>query len=103
MAAAEHIALEPAAPYEVIRVNLDARFELGGHKAAAIGMVLENAQIDLISEMDPAFVKSIFFTPRNNVQEALDAAFTKYGPNASVIAMPFGGATLPILETEVIQ
>jgi hypothetical protein len=30
-------------------------------------------------------------------QAALDAAFAKHGPDASVIALPFGGATLPVL------
>lgn len=71
-------------------------FELGGHKAAAIGMVLENASIDFVSEMDDDFVKSIFMTPRKSAQEAFDIAMEKYGPQATVIAMPFGGATLPI-------
>ena len=74
------------------------KFELGGHKAAAIAMVLENASIDFVSEMDPEFVKSIFLNPRASAQEALDAALEKYGPNATILAMPFGGATLPIAE-----
>ena len=76
--------------------RIGEHFELGGHKAAAIAMVLENASIDLVSEMDDDFVKSIFFNPRHSAQEAFDAAFEKYGDNASVIAMPFGGATLPV-------
>ena len=78
--------------------RIGKEFELGGHKAAAIGMVLDFASIDLVSEMDDDFVRSIFMNPRSSAQEALDAAFIKYGPEASVIAMPFGGATLPILE-----
>ena len=79
-------------------VRIGKEFELGGHKAAAIGLVLEFASIDLVSEMDDDFVRSIFMNPRSSAQEALDAAFAKYGPEASIIAMPFGGATLPILE-----
>ena len=55
-----------------------------------------NAAIDLVSEMDPAFVRSIFLNPQPSAQKALDEAFQKYGPDATVIAMPFGGATLPI-------
>jgi nickel-dependent lactate racemase len=78
--------------------RIGKEFELGGHKAAAIGMVLEFATIDLVSEMDDDFVRSIFMNPRSSAQEALDAAFDKYGSDATVIAMPFGGATLPILE-----
>lgn len=86
----------PTAHSMVERIGRD--FQLGGHKAAAIGMVLEEAGIDFVSEMDPEFVRSIFLNPRKTAQEALDAALAKYGPEATVIAMPFGGATLPILE-----
>ena len=86
----------PTAHSMVERIGRE--FQLGGHKAAAIGMVLENASIDFVSEMDPDLVRSIFLTPRATAQEALDIALTKYGPDATVIAMPFGGATLPILE-----
>ena len=88
----------PTAHSMVERIGRE--FELGGHKAAAIGMVLENADIDFVSEMDPDLVKSIFLTPRASAQEALDLALGKYGPQATVIAMPFGGATLPILEEQ---
>ena len=80
----------------VERIGRD--FQLGGHKAAAIGMVLERAQIDLVSEMDDDFVRSIFLNPQPSAQAAFDEAFEKYGPDATVIAMPFGGATLPIAE-----
>ena len=72
-------------------------FELGGHKAAAIAMVLENAQIDLVSEMPDDFVRSIFLNPQPSAQKAFDEAFQKYGPDATVLAMPFGGATLPVV------
>ena len=78
--------------------RIGREFELGGHKAAAIGLVLENATIDLVSEMDDDFVRSIFLNPRPSAQDALDAAFAKYGPDATIIAMPYGGATLPISE-----
>ena len=71
-------------------------FELGGHKAAAIGMVLENASVDLISEMEDDFVRSIFLNPMPSAQAAFTKAMDKYGENATVIAMPFAGATLPI-------
>ncbi len=86
----------PSAAYMVERIGKD--FQLGGHKAAAIGMVLAYASIDLVSEMEDEFVKSIFLTPRPSAQAALDAAFTRYGSQAKVLAMPFGGATLPIPE-----
>lgn len=74
------------------------QFELGGHKAAAIGMVLDRAQIDLVSEMDDDFVRSIFLIPQPTAQAAFDAAMETYGAEATVIAMPYGGATLPYVE-----
>ncbi len=82
----------------VERIGKD--FQLGGHKAAAIAMILEYAEIDLVSEMDDDFVKSIFLVPMHSAQEAFDKAINKYGKDASVIAMPFGGATLPIVKED---
>ncbi|MBQ2312462.1 MAG: nickel-dependent lactate racemase [Firmicutes bacterium] len=82
---------------EDLLTRVRENFKLGGHKAAAIAMVLKNAEIMLVSEMDDAFVRSIFLTPMPSAQAAFDAAFAKHGPAAIVIAMPFGGATLPVL------
>lgn len=73
-------------------------FKLGGHKAAAIAMILENAEIYLVSDMEDSFVESIFMQPFHNIQTAYDTAVDKLGENSSVIIMPYGGSTLPILE-----
>ena len=70
-------------------------FQLGGHKAAAIAMTLEKADVYLVSDLEPDFVRSIFLTPQPSVQAALDAAFEKLGPDATALAMPYGGSTLP--------
>lgn len=86
----------PSAHSMVERIGKE--FELGGHKAAAIGMVLDKARIDLVSEMDPEFVKRIFLNPQPSLEKAFNEAMDRYGENASVIAMPFGGSTLPILK-----
>ena len=83
-------------PEELVeRIRRD--FKLGGHKAAAIALVLRNADIYLVSEMEDAFVESIFMKPFHTVQEALDAAFAAKGPDARVLVMPYGGSTLPVL------
>ena len=86
----------PTAESMIERVH--KQFQLGGHKAAAIAMVLQNASIDLISEMDDEFVRGIFLNPQPDAQTAFDQAMAKYGENATVLAMPFGGATLPMAE-----
>ena len=83
-----------ASPQAMIeRIGRD--FQLGGHKAAAIAMTLEKADVYLVSDLEPEFVRSIFLTPHVSVQAALDAAFAKLGPEATVLAMPCGGSTLP--------
>ena len=83
----------PTAHSLIERINVE--FRLGGHKAAAIAMVLENADIYLVSDLEPDFVKSIFLTPYSETQAAFDAAMAKQGPNATVLVMPYGGSTLP--------
>ena len=72
-------------------------FRLGGHKAAAIAMVLERAEIYLVSDLEDDLVRRLFMRPYHSVQEAYDAAVRKCGPAATVLAMPYGGSTLPRL------
>ena len=79
--------------------RIQREFVLGGHKAAAIGLVLQKAKVYLVSEMDPEFVKKLFFIPAKTVGEAFRAAMEEYGPDAKVLAMPYGGATLPSVQT----
>ena len=75
--------------------HISREFQLGGHKAAAIAMVLEKADIYLYSDMDADFVRSIHLKPCQDLQAELDSALSRYGENASVIVMPYGGSTLP--------
>ena len=81
-------------PQELID-RIQREFRLGGHKAAAIAMVLEHADIYLVSDLNPAFVETLFMTPFDTVQSAYDAATAMLGADASVLVMPYGGSTLP--------
>lgn len=85
----------PSAHSMIERIQKD--FQLGGHKAAAIAMVLEDASVYLVSELEPEFVKKMFLTPFGDVQTAFDAALNVCGPGAGVLVMPYGGSTLPLL------
>lgn len=76
--------------------RIHREFRLGGHKAAAVAMVRERADIFMVSEMDDELVKSIFMTPYSSLQAAFDDAFRKQGEDAKVIVMPYGGSTLPV-------
>jgi nickel-dependent lactate racemase len=80
---------------EALTERIRSDFQLGGHKAAAIAGVLQKANVYLVSEMQPDFVKSLFFTPFSTVQDALDAALAKLGANAKVLAIPYCGSVLP--------
>ncbi len=86
--------MEAQKPGDLIE-RVQTNFQLGGHKAAAIAMVLEKADVYLVSEMPDELTRKCFLTPFRTVQEALDAAFAKLGKDATVIAMPYGGSTLP--------
>ena len=89
--------LKANSPDDLInRIKKD--FKLGGHKAAAIALVLKKAQIFLVSELDPKLVKSIFMEPYDTVQQAYDAAIKEIGEDARVLIMPYGGSTLPIIK-----
>jgi len=75
--------------------RIQKEFRLGGHKAAAIAMVLENSDIYLVSELESSFVESFFLKPFVSVQTAFDQAFAAQGKDATVLVMPYGGSTLP--------
>lgn len=75
--------------------RLRENFTLGGHKAAAIALVEQTAEVYLVSDWSAADVEKIFMTPFSSAAAALEAAFEKCGRDAAVLAMPYGGSTLP--------
>lgn len=89
--------LEAKKPENLI-ARIREEFKLGGHKAAAIAMVLKKASIFLVSEMDSYVVRRCFMEPFTTVQEAVDEAYKRLGRSASTIVMPYGGSTLPRLQ-----
>ncbi len=78
-----------------LTLEIQRNFELGGHKAAAIAMVMERCQVFLVSDLPEEFVSQIFFKPYPSLEAAYQAAQQQLGENASVIVMPYGGSTLP--------
>ena len=90
---------EASSPQEILE-RIGREFCIGGHKAAAFARVLTRAEIYLVSQMEPETVRAFFMTPVPTVQDALALAQKKLGAEASVLAMPFGGATLPRVQEE---
>lgn len=85
---------EAQSPRDLV-TRVREHFELGGHKAAAIAMAVETGPVFLVSQLDKAMVRKCFLEPFSDVQSAFDKALRRMGPNARVLAMPFGGSTLP--------
>ena len=77
---------------------LHAHFQLGAHKATAIAMLKKRADILFVSDMDSAIVEKTFLKPVHDLQSAVDACLRKYGNDADVIVMPYGGSTLPVCQ-----
>ena len=77
--------------------RLQREFVIGGHKAAAIGMLLEKAKVILVSSLPPNKVKQLFFAPAQSVNQAIAMTFQEHGKNASFLIIPSGGLTLPYL------
>lgn len=84
-------------PDEMIK-EIEENFILGGHKAAAIAMILKNNQIYLVSDLDDELVESINFIPFDSMQSALDHALDAMGEESQVLLLPVAGSTLPILK-----
>ena len=91
--------LEADSPQAILE-RIRREFCLGGHKAAAFAKVLVQAQILLVSELPASLVRDAMMEPVASIQAALDTAFDRLGPEASVLVMPFGGATLPRVQEE---
>lgn len=90
--------IEDASTSTELIKRIESNFELGGHKAAAIALVMQKADVYLISAMPEEHAKKAFFIPRKSVQDALDDAMNKHGDDATVLVMPYGGSTLPVVE-----
>lgn len=75
-------------------------FQLGGHKAVAIAMVLQKAQVFFVSDMPVPDAEKTFMKPYSSVQQAVNDAMSELGNDASVIVMSHAASTLPVLTVE---
>ncbi|PAV13244.1 transcriptional regulator [Methanosarcina spelaei] len=70
-------------------------FEFGGHKTAIIAKISKKFKLYLVSKLSDKQTKSAFFTPMQNVEDALYAVLLE-NPDAKIHLMPHGGQTLPV-------
>jgi nickel-dependent lactate racemase len=83
---------------ERIEEKIRSDFVVGGHKAYAVTRLMKRAQFILISGLDSALVRSLRFTPAQDMTAALQIAFAKLGPKSRILLMPQGSLTVPIVE-----
>lgn len=78
------------------RIRCD--FRLGGHKAAAIAMVVEKCrEVLFVTSLEPEIAAKSFMKPYKDIQKALDYAVETMGPDCTVTIMAHAGSTLPTL------
>ncbi len=85
--------MTPKQMVEEIKIN----FKLGGHKAAAIAMVLEKTRIYMVSDLPEDLVRRINLIPFPSLQQAIDSAIKELGSESGVLVMPAAGSTLPVI------
>jgi len=72
-------------------------FVLGGHKAAAIAMVLKNSDVYLVSSLKKEIAEKTFMKHFDNIESAIEAAIKNTNQESKIIIMPQAGSTLPML------
>ncbi len=77
--------------------RIEKEFRLGGHKAAAIAMVLEKCNVYFVSSLPEKIASKTFMKPYSILQTAVDDAIGQMGKNAKIIIMPHAGSTLPYI------
>ncbi len=88
-----------ASPDDLV-TKIRENFELGGHKAAAIALVEKKARVFIVSDMPHEMSKRLYMEPFDSMDAALSSAFSALGNDASVLLMPHGGSTLPVVRQE---
>lgn len=78
-----------------ILARIQREFILGGHKAAAIAAVIKEAQVFLVSSLPAQVVRRCGMVPSDSVVQALDAAWSGFDIQPSLLIMPDGGSMLP--------
>ena len=83
-----------------IAEKVKANFQIGAHKAYAVTRLMKKAEFILVSSMEPDFAKAMLFTPAKDINEALELAYAKVGPNPRIVLMPQGSLTVPRIKAK---
>lgn len=75
--------------------DIKENFVLGGHKAAAVAMLLMKADIYMVTDYNKTIIENIGFKYFENLQNAIDCAIKRTGETGTIYIMPSGGSVLP--------
>ena len=83
-----------------MRAALEHEFVVGGHKAYWVARLGRLYNVQLVSSLDPEFVRRCHFTPvaPADHSSALLKLLDDAGPKARVAVIPYSGFTLPAVE-----
>jgi nickel-dependent lactate racemase len=84
---------------ESIEAKLRENFQIGAHKAYTVTRLMRKCDFVLVSSLDPELARVLLFTPAKDMGEALHMTFERLGPRPSIILMPQGGLTVPIMRS----
>ena len=73
-------------------------YRIGPHKAFQLARDAAQVQVHFLSEMDPAFVRSLLLDPIADLQQALDACLAGLPPGEPVGVLPRAAATIPYIQ-----
>ncbi len=82
--------------------KIDQGYKLGYHKAAKIAEIARWANMWAVTSVKPEILKSIFMTPFNNIQEAIDAAIEEKGKE-KILFMMNASLTVPKLRKWLVH
>jgi nickel-dependent lactate racemase len=83
---------------EKVETKLRGSFQIGAHKAYAVTRLMKKARFILVSSLNPELAETLLFTPATDMKEALRLATELTGPSPSIVLMPQGSLTVPMIK-----
>ena len=77
--------------------TIEKGYVLGYHKAAKMAEIGLWAEMWGVTDVAPEIISKLFIRPFTSLQDALDAALEKKGPDAAVLFLMDGGLTVPMI------
>lgn len=70
-------------------------YKLGYHKAGKMAEIFQWAEVHAVTDLPDDLLKSIFIVPEQNIQDAVEHALERKGPEAKVLFLLDGSVTVP--------